>query len=304
MIVDVPSPSDFTESGLALLNCAWEPVISLLLDLDESAYFGVIPKKDETDRFWEAAKQTLSTALAIAQQGIEFVIKGKIADTSPYLLIAGNPREWPRHCSSQDTAFADFKTLDAQDLLIVYNTVAETRFGCDFATKYEELRRKRNSLMHTIDKRIQLHAIEVITEILSVHKYLFPGDSWINVRREFLELSPLSELHSSDWVEPRVIREFSLITEVLKPSEMKEFFGCNKKQRRYICPECHYASGDAEIYPKTALLKPNKSTSRILYCYVCGKDMEVTRDKCKSGDCQGNVISVEYEICTSCGDGQ
>ena len=157
--------------------------------------------------------------------------------------------------------------------------------------------------MHTVDRRINLHVGEVIGDILWVYKHLFPEGDWVKTRREFLEKSPLAELHSTDFVESKVIWEFSLITELLPPSQMMSFFGFNKRQRRYICPKCYYASEDSEIKSRTAVLNPNTSESTTLYCFVCDETIIVERTDCPEGDCRGNVLSEEYGICTTCGIG-
>lgn len=300
MIKDIPNHNDFINSGLSLLNFAWETVASLLTEFDEAEGWGV-DLDEVSDAYWQASKQRLTTSLAMAQQGVEFILKGKIAEISPYLLISGSPKDWPSSCDKKNISFADFHTIDANDLIKVFNTFSKNRLSDTFITKYEDLRKTRNSIMHTVDRRIDLHVSDVIIEILSVHKHLFPGTNWIKVRRGFLEKAPLTELHSYDYIEPTLIWEFSLITELLKPSHMKEFFDFNKKRRRYICPHCQFECRDSDLFPKTALLEPNTPKSTTLYCFVCENVSEVKRIKCTDEDCPGNVISVELETCATCG---
>ncbi len=229
------------------------------------------------------------------------MLKGKIAEISPYLLISGTPKDWPSSCDKKDISFADFHTIDANDLIKVHNTFSNEKLSDSFISKFEDLRKKRNAIMHTVDRRLDLHVTDVIVEILSVHKHLFPDVNWVSARREFLEKAPLTELHSYDYVEPQLIWEFSLITELLKPAHMMEFFDFNKKRRRYICPDCQYESRDSEFKPKTALLEPNTSKSKSLYCFVCENSIEVERTDCTSEECPGNVVSVEYATCATCG---
>ena len=300
MITAIPEPDDFIEIGLSLFNFAWDTVATLITDLDDSEYFGV-DVQEVSDAFWQASKQKLSTSLAVAQQGVEFLLKGRIASVSPFLLISGGLNEWPKKCDKNNTNFADFRTIDAQDLIKVHNTTAIQRLSDEFIAKYEDLRKKRNSIMHTVDKRIDLHVIDVVTAILSMHKLLFPHENWIQTRREYLKKSPIAELHSTDFVEPRIIWEFSLITELLKPKHMREFFEFNKRQRRYICPHCNHESGEAETRPRTAILAPNTPSSTTLYCFVCELEMDVKRMDCEDPECPGNVISQDHEICATCG---
>lgn len=300
MIIEIPSGNDFYATGLSLLDFSWDTAATLLTQLDDSEYFGVdIP--EVSDAFWEASKQRLSTALAIAQQGVEFILKGRIADVSPFLLIPGPPKEWPKGCNKNNTSFAEFKTIDAQDLVRAHDTVADCRLSDDFVRKFNDLRLKRNSIMHTVDRRINLHVVEVIADILAVYKHLFPAGDWVKTRREFLEKSPLAELHSTDFVEEKVIWEFQLVTELLKSNQMKTFFGFNKRQRRYICPKCYYYSRDSQIQSRTAILKPNTASSKNLYCFVCDDNISIERKHCLHEGCKGNVLSHEYGICTTCG---
>jgi hypothetical protein len=300
MIQNIPEPVDFINSGLSLLNFAWEIVASLLTDLDDAEGLGV-DVEEVSDAFWQASKQRLTTSLAVAQQGVEFMLKGKIAEISPFLLIAGSPKDWPSSCHKRDISFADFHTIDANDLIKIHNTFSKQRLSDSFISKFEDLRKKRNTIMHTVDRRLDLHVTDVIVEILSVHKHLFPDVNWVRVRRDFLEKAPLTELHSYDYVEPRLIWEFSLITELLKPAHMKGFFDFNKKRRRYICPNCQHESHELELKPKTALLEPNTPDSTSLYCFVCENVIEVERTDCTNEECSGNVVSIEFETCATCG---
>jgi len=302
VITEIPSGNDFIGTGLSLLDFSWDTVATLMTELDDSECFGVdIP--EVSDAFWEASKQRLATALAIAQQGAEFILKGRIAEVSPFLLIGGTPKDWPKGCNRHDTSFAEFRMIDAQDLVRAHDTVAASRLTDDFVRKFDELRGKRNAIMHTVDRRINLHVGGVITNILAVYRHLFPAGDWVQTRRDFLEKSPLAELHSTDFVESRVIWEFSLVTELLQPSQMKAFFGFNKRQSRYICPGCYYASEDSQIQSRTAVLKPNTAASATLYCFVCDDNISIEREDCPHEGCRGNVLSHDYGICATCGEG-
>lgn len=301
MITNIPPASDFEDSGLSLLNFAWDTVISLLIKMDDAKEWGIDVNEVEDD-YWQASKQHLLTGVSVAQQGIEFIIKGCITEVSPYLLIAGVPKDWPKNCHKEDISFAEFRTIDAQDLIKVYNSCASNRLNDEFIGKFDDLRKKRNSIMHTIDKRINFHALEIIVEILSVHKLLFPEEKWINIRRRFIEESPLSALNAAEHSEYRVIWEFSMLANMLKPADTKKYFNFNKKQRRYICPICDSETSDSALEPRTALLSPNSSHSKNVYCFVCNYDTSVTRTDCEKLNCKGNVISDEYGICLTCGN--
>src|SRR6266542_4268313 len=91
MITDVPAPQDFFDSGVELFDFAWNTVGELITNLAEAeAHFG-IDTAEVSDDYWAAAKRRLTTALAMTQQGVEFILKGKVAEVTPYLLLAEPP---------------------------------------------------------------------------------------------------------------------------------------------------------------------------------------------------------------------
>jgi hypothetical protein len=300
MIKNIPPPQEFYEAGLSLLNFAWETVTALLIELNESEEAGL--EVDEIkNAFWSAARQHLTTSLAIAQQGVEFILKGRISEISPFLLIDNLPKDFPKGSTSNDLNFSDFRTIDSQDLIKIHDTFSSERLPVGFQDKFEDLRKKRNSIMHTVNKNLVVQATDVISDILSVHKYMFPDRSFISFRRNALDTSPTSELYSNDHVDSKVIREFSLVIDLLPPNLVKEFFGFNKKQRRYICPTCNHACADSYFIPETAFLIPNTATANTLFCFICKEKHPVERTTCFDEKCKGNVRSIEYDMCVTCG---
>ena len=112
MIVDVPSSQDFFDSGIELFDFAWDTVAALLTNLAQAEEWGIDPV-EVSEEYWAAAKRRLTTALAMTQQGVEFILKGKIAEISPYLLLAEGPSKWPSPYGDCKPNFSEFKTVDA-----------------------------------------------------------------------------------------------------------------------------------------------------------------------------------------------
>lgn len=82
MITDIPSPQDFFDSGIELFDFAWNTVAELITNLsDAELHFGV-DKAEVSEDYWSAAKRRLTTALAMTQQGVEFILKGEIAEVT------------------------------------------------------------------------------------------------------------------------------------------------------------------------------------------------------------------------------
>ena len=308
MILEIPTSEEFYASGKELLDFAWNTVVELLIDLDGLEDGGVSPHEVEeiSDAYWKSAKRYLTTALSITQQGVEFILKGKIIDVSPFILIAGDPGKWPspeKGCNN--LKYSQFRMIDAQDLIKVHNTVSNIPLSEDFRTYFDNLRKKRNSIMHSIDKNLDIPILEVIDSILSMHKSLFPNETWGQVRYDFLINSPgnylNNEVAGDSFVSARVSHELSLVFKLLKPAKIKEYFDVDSSQRSYFCPRC-YSDSISESNPcRLAILTPKGADSVNIYCPVCDSNYEVIREKCRSSDCPGNVISREYVICLTCG---
>jgi hypothetical protein len=94
LISDIPTPKDFFDSGIELFDFAWDTVASLITNLSQAIQMGV-EEKDVSEEYWAASKRRLTSALAMTQQGVEFVLKGRIAEVSPFLLLAEGPSRWP-----------------------------------------------------------------------------------------------------------------------------------------------------------------------------------------------------------------
>lgn len=298
MIKNIPTAEDFYISGKELLDFSWDVVAKLLTDLDESKYYGIDPQ-DISENYWYSAKRRLTTALSITQQGVEFLLKGKITQISPFLLIADPPKKWPSPYESGDLDFSQFRTIDAQDLIRVHDTFSDELMPSNFIEKSRELRDKRNLIMHSVDKNITVYVTDVIESLLFMHKALFPNETWAALRLDFLRNAPDAELGSVEYATNRVCWELSLVIGLLKPAQVKEFFNIDKKQRKYICPVCLFdANTDAEFEYKLAVLTPKSAESTSLYCPVCNDTYSVVRENCNN-ECPGNVIS-DKGVCLTC----
>jgi hypothetical protein len=260
-----------------------------------------------SEQYWKQAQRPLSTALSLIQQGTEFLLKGHIATVSPYLLILGDPSNYPSKSHERNIRFSEFKTIDAQDLVKVYNTVSTGRLPDNFRQRFEDLRSKRNIIMHTVDPELYIKTENLFVEILEICHYLIEPNSWIKIRGQFIQNEPESVLYSPETRELfnlRLALEINLVIDLLTPSANNKYFNFNKKTRRYFCPSCY--SGFRENYedeqiPRLAQLIPNEPTSNTIYCLVCNESYEVLREDCTAEDCLGNVIDPDDGTCLTCG---
>lgn len=303
MIKDIPTSEEFDSAAKAQFDFAWDIVISFLLTLEDAKGYVEVEEEDEK-AFWEAARQRILTSLIIAQQGVELSIKGKIVAISPYLLISGNHSDWPRDNDGSGVGFSEFRAIDAQDLIKVHDTVHEEKLDLAFSELFERLRKLRNKAMHTVGKELNVSARDVVLILLEVHDYLYGNENWVSTRREFLNNSAATHLYfDTDHVEGLVAKEFLTVFNFLRPAETNRFFKIDRKQRLYLCPECKYESEKYDsIEPRYAVLRPNEPDSEHLFCFVCDSTHPVERVDCSQDECPGNVISVEYDICCTCGE--
>jgi hypothetical protein len=293
MILDLPTSEDFKRSGVTYLNLAFSRVLGLLRHLDQSEVHIWDIDGSVTSEYWEAAQEPLATAKTLLHQGCEFLIKGRICQVSPYLLLSQNPNKWPSNCAKKDVSFSDYRTIDAQDLLKVADTVCKDRFPDQFVTLFNRIRQDRNKLTHTAKSGVILDPSNILKDILNIYSSLFKSSDWLKQRRIYLSNNYEAIVYSTDHINCYLSWELLKVFSLLKPSEVQKYFGYNKKQRAYICPVC-----DCVEQFKIGQLKPNKPDSTNLSCVICEKLVPILRKSCKH--CRGNVLDKSY-FCLSCG---
>ena len=303
MITDIPTAEEFRLNGLEFLNLAWDNMLKTQHEkerLDGFKRFNGLQDLEEDQRqtkldlLNKRAQQSLSVGVALAQQGSEFLLKSKIASVSPFLLISCEPpSRWP---TAQDESlrvpFANFKTIDATELVRVHNTACAEKLPERFVIQFERLRKVRNSVMHSVDKQRSLTARDIALAILDAVDTLIGACSWQPIRQQFT-----LERYEVNWLSyHRAIATGELsnetafvIDDLLQPAEVKRFYDFNVKQRRYSCPFCSqgYRSRDGK---PLAQLKPNEPTSTKIHCITCCDSFDVVRSDCPQENCPGNVI--------------
>lgn len=302
MVTNIPSASDFRVYGLRYLNLAWEQSIAIVWENSEMATTDPTEPELQED-LMKAAQPELGTALTLVQQGAEFLLKSKIAEVSPWLLLSRDPNGWPRRCEQEDTAFADFHVLDAQDLVKVYNTFCTPKLSEEFTQSFRTLRLTRNAIMHTVDRRIQPSLIAILEHILLFTETLEKPHAWPKLRLEFLATTRYAMI-DGDAPNQLIAREFVQVTRLLDPSIMERYFGFSRKGRKYLCTICCHASEYEYLECRTAVLTPNTPVSTQLTCFVCGQNETVVRQRCIVSECKGNVIDPEWDECLTCGSTQ
>lgn len=298
MINNIPTVQDYKDHGAEYLNIAWEGVMSLLVPYYDHN------DADLEDEFGEAAQRRLAINIQLAFQGAEFLLKSKILEISPFFLISREPFQWPKKSAEINVDFSEFRTVDAQDLIKISNTVSPSRLSDSFMQQYEVIRVLRNSFAHTVKKDITVTAKEVLVFILESVYEFFPDTNWFSLRQECNAREAANILYIDDQYSVVLIKEAEILLNELTTSQIKRFFRFNKKQRRYLCPTCAYSDKWHILeYSKTAILSPNTPTSNEITCMVCDDITEVIRKECDIDDCKGNVIWQEKNLCLTCCNG-
>lgn len=302
MILDIPSSDDFKNSGITFLNLAWDRVQEILSTLDQADIADWDSNDEKSEEFWRSVQKPLFTSLALVQQATEFLLKGKIVEVSPFLLITGDPRSWPKGCDRVDVQFADFRTVDAQDLIRVVNTVSNERLDDTLVAAIEELRRARNRIMHSVDNKFRTNPRDIVLTILEIFQNFIIPCGWNDGRRDYLiNHFEAVAFWTTEHVESKIAQETLFVSELINKAAFKRYYGVDLKKRRYHCPDCNHECKEySEIEPMLAQLLPNTPDSTTLHCYLCGTDREVVRKNCNNSGCKGNVIDAKDNLCLLC----
>ena len=302
MIEDIPTAEEFTDSGKGLLDVAWETVIGLFENLSDAERHGYELDEIAAD-YWTASRRKLATSLTIAQQGVEFLLKARIASVSPFLLLADSPEKWPR--KSDSLQFSDFRTIDASSLIRVHNTVCASKLSEEFSTRFNAFRDVRNKLSHTVNKALVIEGAEVLRMVLFFHSELITDVRWASTRKSFVRVSALNVLINEDDVTNIMCSEIEQVLKILTPAESRKYFLVDRNKTRYLCPNCYENSNsDYDFETRLAVLKSRSGSHATLYCPVCDGEKKVDARSCSPVCCTGALFGCgryDEEICLLCG---
>lgn len=288
MIQKAPKASKLLTSGKELLNLSWQ-LVTDILRTPEADYFEQLTQK-QRNMFWKNARRQILTAHTLLVQGIELVIKGRIASVSPLLLI-----ERLSDSSIQENVdFCDCKTIQESVLVSVHNKVSDKKISSNFANNFKDMLRLRNEIIHletnkhTKIPEIKSLANDVLINIMYVSEELL-YEKWFKIREDFLEESV--QIFDDGVTTARLLlcREFKALKNFLTASEYGRFFHHNKAAKNYYCVKCYDVCDckhewDFEDY-KFAVIDPKDQTK--MYCPVCDSHFVYKKYKCMANFCKG-----------------
>lgn len=300
MIKNIPTKADYERAAISRLNLAWESVGTLL------EYMGIaeISTWDDdgsvTKEFWLAAQQSLGNAHALIHQGIELLLKGHVAAVSPFLLLERQIRDWPTRRPDWIVDFAEFRTVDAADLIKLFNIVCPQPLPEAFSLQIDSHRAIRNAFTHSTGLAKNHDAVELWKTILEVTHQLIGPQRWFPLRAAYLKIDPAFIAFGNDGSFTVLAKEAELLFKALSHAERTKYLGWDGKARTYICYHCAMDTPDADLRPRTAQLKPNDPSATCVECFACGQKTAVNREKCQEDGCQSNVITSHDHVCLCC----
>lgn len=294
MIRNIPTAEELRSSAIELLVMAWEAAVATFALLENSEI-----EKWDTDGSaladYHAAQQpALRHAHVWVHQAQELGLKANIAAISPYILLAGDPRSWPRPGPNGELEFNDFRTIDASDLIRVHDTVCEQALPPDFVRKFDEARRSRNKIVHLGGRGVAADATGIFVGVLETVEVLFPQHRWARYLMDAALNDPVAIAHGQG-TEAGLLGSFAIVAEVLPPAMLRRHFGYDKRRRSYICLNCSTDEKDWKDPSRFAQLTARDSHQ--LFCPVCAVVYDVLRENCAEVHCRSNVLCGSgYEI--------
>jgi len=251
MIIGIPDQNELMETATGWLNLAWDVVINEADKFQEVEFlYHEIEEREgreiaerAVNQHWNAQRLKLNNAISLLQQSLEIFLKARIAEVSPFLLIAGDPQSWPSIDSSGSVDFAEFRTLDAIHLCRAARIVSATPLSEQFVQFFTRLRKERNKIAHLNATSMKAEAHAIILDILEAHRLLFPNQLWVEFRKGYLdsmgEYSDKEGLFTGDdYTNDKICDEIETALAELSPQHGKLYFQYDHRKKGLRCPRC------------------------------------------------------------------
>jgi hypothetical protein len=190
--------------------------------------------------------------------------------------------------------FNELKTLDANNLIDVYNTIKQKQLAGDFCKRYDKLREDRNKIFHSVSNNLEINMDEIPITILEIVHCLIGEHRWLSLRQEFINNSLKSLNRGFFELHDQLMKETDFVVHLLDHSSCLKYLGLNKDITSYVCPTCAMAISPYYLtHPVTYGLEnrlseltenrriafaqfiKNESCQDKLWCYCCSKEIEV-----------------------------
>ena len=276
MIKNIPDPKDFYQASLNYMNISWGMAFEIYKNSKE-----VLEDDGDIEEYREAQRYQLNTALMLLSQSIELFLKYKICQINPFLFV---------HLKNEgvNCDFSELQSVDAKDLLNLHDQVQPVSLGSRLKKTFEEIRKKRNKIMHSSGIDIH-HEEEILIQIIKLSDLLF-NKTWLSLRIEAHGNAYFSDSYVNTY---DMISEFSLLKEHLTIGDFKIYSGFLPKDFVLKCWYCNHHM-DYTLEEFTCFRK-----SPLTYeCIICNESGKLKRSNCTS--CKIKSISSKDGYCLNC----
>lgn len=295
-IKNLPTAEKLTQFSLILYFEAWSRLIEIFDDFEITYEGGRDDWPEEWQDYLGSSQKDFEAITNLAAQAVELGLKGKLCETSPFLLLLG--AESSLKTTSFETDFSDLRTIDAVDLPGAINTFCATPLSDKFISKFNQIRKLRNKVVHLGDASSYFSPDDILDDLIFLYSELWIEKSWLGEwlrsnssgRTAFFHDGRNGSAHAA------VFEKLPTAINLLKNGQFKAIFGIEKSKRRYHCFDCteagrtKWSSWDGDDLAKTAHLNPEGTS---LQCLMCDGAFSVVRKRCNQEDCPGNVLGTE-----------
>jgi len=290
-IQDIPNSSEFFYMGVEHIMIGYDGIIELSDPLIK--YMEYEDPEGEVE-FWESARLKLLVYTGLIHEGFDFILKSKICDVNPLLLIKNNPKELRNKKS-----FSDCLTHNSSDLPDIVNSFCTKPLDKRFLELFELGRNRRNKIRHSVDKNLKVQAEEIIKETLEMFSFVSPK-KWVEVRLQYAEEDEVLNLYAAeiDFYRGKLVKEFIVLDNLLKPDFFKKHFGVDKNQERFLCFDCVNLDYVEEVETAYLIKKDNQKFTK---CMICDNEDKIAPNDFDHEGCECKYYSVEHGQCICCG---
>jgi hypothetical protein len=282
MIIGVPDHQGLSATGIGWMNLAWSSIIDCITDVDDHSEYlqsDLLLDDEKTRkriaRIIQGQRFKINNAITLLQQSLEILLKSRIAETSPFLLIHGDPQSWPKPNDRGEVDFTDFRTVDAVSLCKAANTVGQRPLPAGFIKFFEDLRKARNKITHLTTSGVSADAVaDVMLSIITAHHYMFDGQAWQRFRKDYMyDRGPTVEgdtdeddIYETDYTYDQFLREIDCVLRTLQPADLKRFLGFDAERERLYCHNCY---NETTKYYDGEHLFAQKQDDGSIFCVAC-----------------------------------
>jgi len=307
MIKNIIQGFDFEKAGIECICQSINILFQVYKDSNEFLKDEIISSEVTMDEVWEHHYVSINTSFILLHQGLEAILKWKVCEESPLLLLDQIKSDWPTLPSSKEIEFNEMHQIGGINLINTFFAVNKNPLlnTNEFYKLIEDIRKIRNEIVH-VKPKDNILASESIVFALKILTAFYEKDKWIEFLRDRYINNPLLGYSDPGAESAMFFERLIFIISTIGKGNLNEFVTVNLKARAYCCPKCSY---DLSAYTediktsKLSFLKPNTPESDNIYCLICGQEYRIKRIKCELDGCKGNVFNADElynDCCLTC----